>query len=70
MSPLGSTRELETGSWQSLKVEANVPEIPVPPEFTESDGVNLAFRLPSGKLISTDMEGNLDRIATTRPDRP
>jgi hypothetical protein len=57
-------REAAFSSTGILEVQANVPEvIPVPPEYTQG-GVDVrAWRLPSGKMIITDMEGNLERIA-------
>lgn len=61
-------REMNTASWRRVEVQANLPEVlPVPGEYAESDGDVRAWRLPSGRLIITDMEGNLDRIATPRP---
>ena len=54
--------------WRTVAVEANLPEVrPVPPEFAQSDGDVRVWRLPSGRLIITDLEGNLERIATPRP---
>ncbi|MFZ5448954.1 MAG: hypothetical protein ACOZFS_10005 [Thermodesulfobacteriota bacterium] len=62
-------RERELGS-PLLEVQANLPEVyPVPPEFVQSEGDVRVWRLPSGRVIITDMEGNLDRIATPRPSR-
>jgi hypothetical protein len=57
-------RESAFSSTRILEIQANVPEvIPVPPEYTQG-GVDVrAWRLPSGKMIITDMEGNLERIA-------
>ena len=63
-----TTRESSTAGWRTVAVEANLPEVsPVPPEFAQSDGDVRAWRLPSGRLIITDLEGSLDRIATPRP---
>jgi hypothetical protein len=63
-----TTRESSTAGWRTVAVEANLPEVrPVPPEFAQSDGDVRAWRLPSGRLIITDLEGNLDQIATPRP---
>lgn len=62
-----SIRELGTGSYTVLKVQANVEEITVPPRYRSSEGDVRAFRLPSGKLILTDLEGNLERIETPPP---
>jgi hypothetical protein len=63
----GSVREMGTGSWPVIKVQANLPEVRVPPEYREGDGGTRAFRLPSGKLIITDLEGNLEQITTPIP---
>lgn len=65
--PAGSVRELNTGSWSVSQVEANLPEVKVPPEYTGGDLGVRAYRLPSGKLIITDLEGNLERITTPVP---
>ena len=52
-------------------VKANVVEVDVPPMYRASEGDVRAFRLPSGRLILTDLEGNLDRIALRlRESRP
>ena len=60
-----TTRESGTAGWRTVAVEANLPEVrTIPPEFAQSDGDVRAWRLPSGRLIITDLEGNLDRIAT------
>jgi hypothetical protein len=57
-------RESGFSNTRMLEIQANVPEvIPVPPEYTQG-GVDLrAWRLPSGKMIITDMDGNLERLA-------
>jgi hypothetical protein len=63
-----SVREMGTASWRMLEIQANLPEVyPVPPEFAQSDGDVRVWRLPSGRLIISDMEGNLERIATPPP---
>jgi hypothetical protein len=63
-----TTRESSPSGWRSVAVSANLPEVtPVPPDFSQSDGDVRAWRLPSGRMIITDLEGNLDRIATPRP---
>jgi|UniRef100_A0A7C5ENW5 hypothetical protein len=59
----GSVRELGTGSYEIYEIQANLPEVKVPPEFVSSEGDVRAFRLPSGRLILTDLEGNLERVA-------
>jgi hypothetical protein len=35
--------------------------------YRASEGDVRAFRLPSGKLILTDLEGNLERLETPPP---
>ncbi len=63
-----TTRESSTAGWRSVAVSANLPEVtPVPPDFSQSDGDVRAWRLPSGRMIITDLAGNLERIATPRP---
>lgn len=63
----GSEREPGTGSWLMFQVEANLPEVQVPKEYSSSEGDVRAFRLPSGKLIITDLEGNLEQITIPAP---
>jgi len=61
----GTERESGLSSTRILEVQANVPEVfPVPPEYSQSDSEVRAWRLPSGKMIITDLEGNLERIAS------
>jgi len=63
-----TTRESSTAGWRTVAVEANLPEVwPIPPEFSQSDVDIRAWRLPSGRLIIADLEGNLERIAIPRP---
>ena len=63
-----TTRESGTSGVRTVAVQANLPEVwPVPPEFAQSDGDIRVWRLPSGRLIITDLEGSLERIATPRP---
>ncbi|MGQ9920893.1 MAG: hypothetical protein ACUVRZ_06135 [Desulfobacca sp.] len=64
-----SIREMGTGSYEMLTVQANVAEVEVPALYRASEGDVRAFRLPSGRLILTDLEGNLDRIETPPPGR-
>jgi hypothetical protein len=53
-----------------VDLEANLPEVfPVPPEYIQSEGDVRVWRLPSGRLIINDLEGNLDRITTPPPSR-
>jgi hypothetical protein len=60
-------RDQELGS-PLIEIQANLPEVyPVPPQFVQSEGDVRVWRLPSGRLIITDLEGNLDRIATSPP---
>jgi hypothetical protein len=66
--PAKTTREMGTASWRMLEIQANLPEVfPVPPEFVQSEGDVRVWRLPSGRLIISDLEGNLERIAATTP---
>ena len=62
-----SVRELGTGSFEVYKIQANVPEVKVPSEYTQGDVGARAFRLPSGRLIITDLEGNLEQITIPVP---
>ncbi len=64
-----STTEREAGAALGIvEIQANLPEvIPVPPEFTQGDGSVRAWRLPSGKMIITDMDGNLEQVAGRSP---
>ncbi len=65
----GSVRELNTGSWQVIEVQANLPEVQVPPEYSQGEVGARAFRLPSGRLIITDLEGNLEQITIPVPGK-
>ena len=67
MGDMSSIREMGTGSYEVFTVKANVEEIQVPPMYRASEGDVRAFRLPSGKLILTDLEGNLERLETPPP---
>jgi hypothetical protein len=63
-----ATTEREAGisAVRMVEIQANVPEVVrVPPELTQGDGEVRAWRLPSGKLVISDMDGNLEQI--TRP---
>lgn len=61
-------RESAFSSTGILEIQANLPEVfPVPPEFRQSEGDVRAWRLPSGKLILTDLSGNLERIEQPAP---
>ncbi len=58
-------REAGMSSARLMEIQANLPEVfPVPPEFSQSDSSVRVWRLPSGKVIVTDMDGNLEQIAT------
>ena len=65
----GSLRELNTGSWPVTEVQANLPEVKVPLEYSQGEVGARAFRLPSGKLIITDLEGNLEQITIPVPSK-
>lgn len=69
MGDVSSIREMGTGSYEVLTVKANVEEIQVPPMFRASEGDVRAFKLPSGKIILTDLEGNLERLETLPPSQ-
>jgi hypothetical protein len=63
-----TVREMGTASWRLMEIQANLPEVfPVPPQYAQSEGDVRAFRLPSGRLIIADLEGNLERIASSPP---
>ncbi len=64
-----SVRELGTGSYELFGVETNLPEVKAPPEYAQGEIGARAFRLPSGRLIITDMEGNLEQIAPPLPGK-
>lgn len=51
-----------TSSTGIMEVQANLPEVRKPGVTDER-----FWKLPSGRLIVTDMEGNLDRIESPRP---
>jgi len=60
-------RDQELGS-PLIEIQANLPEVyPVPPQYVQSEGDVRVWRLPSGRLIITDLAGNLDRIASAPP---
>jgi hypothetical protein len=51
-----------------VALQANLPEVfPIPAEYQQSDGDVRAWRLSSGRLIITDMDGNLEQIASGPP---
>jgi hypothetical protein len=64
-----ATTEREAGAAVGIvEIQANVPEvIPVPPEYTQGDTELRAWRLPSGRLVITDMDGNLEQIVRPLP---
>ena len=60
-------RDQELGS-PLIEIQANLPEVfPVPPQYVQSEGDVRVWRLPSGRLIISDLQGNLDQIATPPP---
>jgi hypothetical protein len=63
--PAGRDKELGN---PLLEIQANLNEvIPVPPEYTQGDTEVRAWRLPSGRMIISDMQGNLERVAPPLP---
>jgi len=61
-------REAGVSAVQLVAIQANLPEvIPVPPEFTQGDASARAWRLPSGKMIISDLDGNLEQITGSLP---
>jgi hypothetical protein len=61
-------REAGFSSVGMVEIQANLPEVfPVPPEFVESDSSVRVWRLPSGKMIVSDMDGNLEQITVSSP---
>jgi hypothetical protein len=61
-------KEIAFSAIQMVEIQANLPEvIPVPSEFTQGDTELRAWRLPSGKMIITDMNGNLEQITGSMP---
>ena len=64
---LQSVREFGTGTYELFGIETNLPEDKVPPGHAAGEIGARAFRLPSGRLIITDMEGNLEKIVRPVP---
>lgn len=61
-------REVSFSTLGVVEIQANLPEVyPVPPEFSQSEGDVRAWRLPSGRIVITDLEGNLERIERSLP---
>jgi hypothetical protein len=61
-------REAGFSSVGMVEIQANLPEVfPVPPEFAQSDASVRVWRLPSGGMIVTDMDGNLEQISGPLP---
>ncbi len=57
-------RESQFSSMGIVEIQANLPEVfPVPKEFAQSEGDVRVWRLPSGRMIVTDLDGNLEQIA-------
>ena len=69
MMDLQSVRELGTGTYELFGVEANLAEEKVPPGAAGGEVGARAFRLPSGRLIITDLEGNLEKIYMPPPKK-
>jgi hypothetical protein len=64
-----SVREMGASSYRLIEVQANLPEVKVPPEYSQGDIGARAWRLPSGRLIITDESGSLEQIASPVPGR-
>ncbi len=63
--PAGRDRELGN---PLIEIQANLSEvIPVPSEYTQGDTEVRAWRLPSGRMVICDLEGNLERVAPAPP---
>ncbi len=61
-------REAGVSAVSMVEIQANLPEVfPVPPEFAQSDGSVRVWRLPSGRMIITDLDGNLEQITGPLP---
>ena len=61
-------REAGFSSVGMVEIQANLPEVfPVPPEFAESDGSVRVWRMPSGGMIISDLDGNLEQISGPLP---
>jgi hypothetical protein len=65
--PARAKTELDVSTYKMVEIQANLPEVKVPPTYTQGDGDMRAWRLPSGRLIISDMEGNLEQIAPPLP---
>jgi hypothetical protein len=60
-------KDQELGS-PLIEIQANLPEVyPVPTQYVQSEGDVRVWRLPSGRLLITDLSGNLERIASPPP---
>lgn len=62
----GAVKELGTASYGIIEVQANLPEVQVPPEYSGATE-GRAWRLPSGRLIITDQEDSLEQITPPVP---
>lgn len=60
-------REMGTGSYPVFIIEANLPEVTSPSEAAQGEYSTRSFRLPSGRLIITDLEGNYEAVTTPSP---
>jgi len=65
--PVRAKTEMDFSTYKMIEIQANLPEVKVPPAYTQGDGEMRAWRLPSGRLIISDMEGNLEQIAPALP---
>lgn len=64
-----AVRELGTGSYQVYAIDANLPEVTSPTEGAQGEYSTRSFRLPSGRLVVTDLEGNFEEIRVPAPSR-
>lgn len=62
-----AVRELGTGSYQLYAIDANLPEVTSSAEGAQGEYSIRSFRLPSGRLIITDLDGNFEEIRTPSP---
>jgi hypothetical protein len=61
-------RELGPTGSRLVEIEANLAEVfPVPPEYVQGERDTRVWRLPSGRLIISDLDGNLEQIASPLP---
>jgi hypothetical protein len=60
--PAKTEKEMPISATRIIEISANLPEVKVPPELSGTVENPRAWRLPSGRLIITDMDGNLEQI--------